>query len=49
MKHTILTTQNMENISNGIDESPKSHLHPKVGITSNANKVSKQAPIAQNT
>lgn len=42
------TTQQNVKINIGIEDNPKSHRQPNVGITNNANMVSKQAPIAQN-
>lgn len=46
-KKLILTGVIQAKINKGAEESPKSHLHPKVGATANARATSKQAPSAQ--
>lgn len=44
---TKLTGVIQAKMKSGADESPKSHLQPKLGATANARATSKQAPSAQ--
>jgi hypothetical protein len=47
MNRYVLTGQAQAKAKSGIVERPRSHFHPRVGITKSASSTSKQAPRAQ--